>query len=95
MFEGVHKIQGLSSGHVPDVLCLDVLDEIVAVSDQHSIQTARMLAQVEGLPVGISSGAAAWAAIKVGQRIQNKDKNIVTIFADCAERYFSTELFLD
>jgi len=93
--KGVHKIQGLSSGHVPDVLSLDVLDEVIAVSDQDSIQAARMLAQVEGLPVGISSGAAAWAAIKVGQRIQNKDKNIVTIFADNAERYFSTELFLD
>ena len=93
--KGVHKIQGLSSGHVPDVLNLDVLDEIITVSDQDSIQTARMLASVEGLPVGISSGAAAWAAVKVGQRIQNKDKNIVTIFADNAERYFSTELFLD
>ncbi len=93
--KGVHKIQGLSSGHVPDVLSLDVLDEVIAVSDQDSIQAARMLAQIEGLPVGISSGAAAWAAIKVGQRIQNKDKNIVTIFADNAERYFSTELFLD
>jgi len=93
--KGVHKIQGLSSGHVPDVLCVDMLDEIIAVSDQDSIQYARMLAQVEGLPVGISSGAAAWAAIKVGQRIHNKDKNIVTIFADNAERYFSTELFLD
>jgi cysteine synthase A len=93
--KGVHQIQGLSSGHVPDVLYVDVLDEIMTVSDQDSIQTARMLAQVEGLPVGISSGAAAWAAVKVGQRIHNKDKNIVTIFADNAERYFSTELFLD
>ena len=63
--------------------------------DQDSILAARMLLQVEGLPVGISSGAAAWAAIKVGQRIANKDKNIVIIFADNAERYFSTELFLD
>jgi cysteine synthase A len=93
--KGVHKIQGLSSGHVPDVLRLDLLDEIIAVSDQDAIQTARMLAQVEGLPVGISSGAAAWASIKVGQRIQNKGNNIVTIFADNAERYISTELILD
>ncbi|WP_339721522.1 cysteine synthase A [uncultured Paraglaciecola sp.] len=93
--KGVHKIQGLSSGHIPDVLCLELLDEIIPVSDQDSIHYARMLAQVEGLPVGISSGAAAWAAIKVGQRIQNQGKNIVTIFADNAERYFSTELFLD
>ena len=93
--KGVHKIQGLSSGHVPDVLCLDSLDEIITVSDQDAIQYARMLAQVEGLPVGISSGAAAWATVQVGQRIQNKDKNIETIFADNAERYFSTELFLE
>jgi cysteine synthase A len=93
--KGVHKIQGLSSGHIPDILNLDVLDEIIAISDQNSIEAARMLAQVEGLPVGISSGAAAWAAIEVGQRIQNKDKNIVTIFADNCERYFSTELFSD
>ena len=93
--KGVHKIQGLSSGHVPDVLCLNSLDEIITVSDQDSIEFARMLAQVEGLPVGISSGAAAWAAVKVGQRIQNKGKNIVTILADNAERYFSTELFLE
>ncbi|MFQ3190513.1 MAG: cysteine synthase A [Paraglaciecola sp.] len=92
--KGIHKIQGLSSGHVPDVLCLDMLDEIITVSDQDSIQTARILAQVESIPVGISSGAAAWAAIKVGQRIHNKEKNIVTIFADNAERYISTELFL-
>jgi cysteine synthase A len=93
--KGVHKIQGLSSGHVPDVLSLDVLDEIITVSDQDSIKVARMLAKVEGLPVGISSGAAAWAAVEVGQRIQNQDKNIVTILADNAERYFSTELFSD
>ncbi|MBU3002905.1 cysteine synthase A [Paraglaciecola arctica] len=93
--KGVHKIQGLSSGHVPDVLNVDILDEIITVTDQDSIQYAQMLAQVEGLPVGISSGAAAWAAIKVAQRQQNSGKNIVTIFADNAERYFSTELFLD
>ncbi|MEP1449228.1 MAG: cysteine synthase A [Paraglaciecola sp.] len=93
--KGVHKIQGLSSGHVPDVLNVDILDEIITVTDQDSIQYAQMLAQVEGMPVGISSGAAAWAAINVAQRPQNSGKNLVTIFADNAERYFSTELFLD
>jgi cysteine synthase A len=67
----------------------------MTLSDQHAIQTARMLAQVEGLPVGISSDAAAWAAVKVGQRIHNKNKNNVTISADNTKRYFNTELLLD
>jgi cysteine synthase A len=91
--KGVHKIQGLSSGHVPDVLCVDSLDEVITVTNEHAIETARMLARLEGLPVGISSGAAAWASIQVAKRLQNKSKQIVTIFADNAERYYSTELF--
>lgn len=90
---GVHKIQGLSSGHLPDNLAIDLLDEVVTVSDQQAIEYARELARIEGLPVGISSGAAACAAIQIGQRPVNKDKTIVTILADTAERYFSTELF--
>lgn len=90
---GVHKIQGLSSGHVPDVLDTELLDEIIAVSDQDAIEYARLLACTESLPVGISSGAAACAAIQVGRRAQNSGKRIVTILADTAERYFSTDLF--
>ncbi|MCF2946762.1 cysteine synthase A [Paraglaciecola aquimarina] len=90
---GVHKIQGLSSGHIPEVLSLDLIDEIITVDDVEAVNHARNLALVEALPVGISSGAAAYAAIQVGRRLENKDKNIVTIFADSAERYFSTELF--
>ncbi|MGS2720538.1 cysteine synthase A [Paraglaciecola aestuariivivens] len=92
---GIHKIQGLSSGHVPDVLQTDLLDEILTVTDEQAIEHARLLARLEGLPVGISSGATAYAAIQVGQRLQNRGKNIVTIMADTAERYFSTELFKD
>ncbi len=90
---GVHKIQGLSSGHVPDVLDTALLDEIITVADDDAIKYARLLASRESLPVGISSGAAAFASIQVGQRLENKGKTIVTILADTAERYFSTELF--
>ena len=90
---GVHKIQGLSSGHVPDVLDTSLLDEIIPVTDQDAINFAKMLAFTEALPVGISSGAAAYASIEVAKRQVNKGKNVVTIFADTAERYFSTELF--
>lgn len=90
---GVHKIQGLSSGHVPDVLDVSLLDEIITVSNEQAIEYARQLARIESLPVGISSGAAAYAAVQLGQREENNHKNIVTILADTAERYFSTELF--
>lgn len=91
---GIHKIQGLSSGHIPDVLDTDLLDEVIAVSDNDAIKYARLLASTESLPVGISSGAAACAAIEVGKRMENQGKTIVTILADTAERYFSTELFV-
>jgi cysteine synthase A len=90
---GVHKIQGLSSGHVPDVLDVELLDEVIAVSNEDAISYARQLARVESLPVGISSGAAACAAVHVSKRIENMGLNIVCILADTAERYFSTELF--
>ena len=90
---GVHKIQGLSSGHVPDVLDVELLDEVIAISNEDAISYARELARVESLPVGISSGAAAYAAIQVAQRAEFAGKNVVTILADTAERYFSTDLF--
>jgi cysteine synthase A len=91
--KGIHKIQGLSSGHVPDVLKQDLLDEVLTITDEEAVESARLLARIESLPVGISSGAAALAAVKVGSRSENQGKNIVTILADTAERYFSTELF--
>jgi len=90
---GVHKIQGLSSGHVPDILRRDLIDEVITVSNEDAVSFAQDIACLESLPVGISSGAALNAAMKVGQRAEMKGKNIVTILADNAERYFSTELF--
>lgn len=92
-YAGVHKIQGLSSGHIPDVLEQECLDEIITVTDQDAIHYAQLLASVEGLPVGISSGAAVFAATHVANRKEFVNANIVTILADTAERYFSTELF--
>lgn len=90
---GVHKIQGLSSGHVPDILRTDLIDDIVPIENEDAISFARDIACLESLPVGISSGAALKAAMIVGQREEYKGKNIVIILADNAERYFSTELF--
>ncbi len=90
---GVHKIQGLSSGHVPDILRTDLIDEIVTVSNEDAVSFAQDIACLESLPVGISSGAALNAAMLVGQRLEMQGKNIVVILADNAERYFSTELF--
>ncbi len=90
---GVHKIQGLSSGHVPEILRTDLIDEIITVSNEDAIEFARNAARLEGLAVGISSGAALKAASEVGKRKEHTGKNIVTILADNAERYISTELF--
>jgi len=92
---GTHKIQGLSSGHVPDILNTAVLDRILTVEDEVAIHTARQLARLEGLPVGISSGAVAAAALVLATQAEYQGKNIVCILADNAERYFSTELFAD
>jgi len=90
---GPHKIQGLAPGFVPDVLKLDLIDEIVKVEYKDAVETARRLAREEGILVGISSGAAAWAGLELASRPENKGKQIVVILPDTGERYLSTELF--
>jgi cysteine synthase len=90
---GIHKLQGLSSGHIPDVLNVNLIDEVITVTDEEAIQMSRRLARLEGTAVGISSGAAAVASVRLAKRDNMKGKRIVTIFADGASRYFSTEIF--
>jgi cysteine synthase A len=92
---GPHKIQGIGAGFVPDILNTSVMDEIIQVSNKDAIETAKELALKEGIMAGISSGAAMWAAIQVSLRPENKNKVIVVVLPDTAERYISTELFAD
>lgn len=90
---GPHKIQGIGANFVPDVLNRSVLDEVFTVKNDDAFNTSRLLARTEGLLVGISSGAVAYAATQIGKRPANKGKTIVALLPDTGERYLSTELF--
>ena len=92
---GAHKIQGIGAGFVPDVLNTDVYDEIIPVSNENAFATGKLIGRSEGVLVGISSGAATWAAIELAKRPENKGKTIVVLLPDTGDRYLSTPLFAD
>jgi len=93
--KGSHMLQGLGPGFIPDVLNTRVYDEIIRVKNDDALETARRMAREEGLLVGISSGAAVWAALKVAGRDENAGKLLVVLAPDFGERYLSTALFAD
>lgn len=90
---GAHKIQGIGAGFIPELLDTSVYDEVIPVTNEDAFATARLIGQKEGILVGISSGAAAYAALKLAQLPENRGKNIVVVLPDSGDRYLSTELF--
>lgn len=92
---GSHKIQGIGAGFIPDVLDTKVYDEVIAVENEDAFTTGRLIGRKEGVLVGISSGAAVWAAVQLAKRSENKGKTIVVLLPDTGDRYLSTPLFED
>ena len=92
---GPHKIQGIGAGFVPETLDTKIYDEIITVDNDDAFATGRRIARTQGVLVGISSGAAMWAAIQLAKRPENKGKNIVVLLPDTGERYLSTAMFAD
>lgn len=92
---GSHKIQGIGAGFIPDVLDTKVYDEVIAVENEDAFTTGRLIGRKEGVLVGISSGAAVWAAVQLAKRPENKGKTIVVLLPDTGDRYLSTPLFED
>jgi cysteine synthase A len=94
-YAGSHKIQGIGAGFVPDTLNTAVYDEIIPVTNEDAFATGKEFGRAEGILVGISSGAALWAATELAKRPENKGKNIVVLLPDTGDRYLSTALFAD
>lgn len=92
-YAGAHKIQGIGAGFVPDTLNKDIYDEVIVVDNEEAFEAGKKFARSEGILIGISSGAALWAAMKAAEREENKGKNIVVILPDTGERYLSTQMF--